>query len=58
LEAEALGHRDLPFAVVEHPFGGIADVDLRRRIEAAWSQLDKWLASDEVRDALKPPRES
>jgi hypothetical protein len=54
LEAEALGYPNLDFAIVEHPFGGIADVALRGRIEVAWVQLDSWLASDQVRDAFPP----
>lgn len=47
-----MGQKNLDFAVVDHPFGGIPETDLLSRIESAWDQVNEWLESERVREAF------
>jgi hypothetical protein len=43
ITSEALGGQDWPVIVIPHPMGGINDVELAKRVDAAWPMLEKWL---------------
>jgi hypothetical protein len=42
ITSEALGGQDWPVIVIPHPMGGIDDVELAKRVDAAWPMLEKW----------------
>jgi hypothetical protein len=46
ITSEALGGQDWPVIVIPHPMGGIDEVELSKRVEAAWPMLENWLRTN------------
>jgi hypothetical protein len=52
LEAHAMGLEDLNVAVMPHPLGGIAEHEVRGRVDATWPAVLNWLGSPDIAAAL------
>jgi hypothetical protein len=52
LEAHAIGLEDLNAAVMPHPLGGIAEEEVRSRVEVIWPAVLKWLGSPDIAAVL------